>query len=378
MTIQNENKTTKPSTGPSNTSKFRSSSSSNDGHDRERPRCTQRKGLDDHSTAADGLKNNDVDDADDNAASNSNEAAQREAEARRTLVSASGEKLSDGGTDLHDEYFGGTGHCGGIQGSTSRTENNIRGDGTTGERAIHEYIGRDAAGDDALLAAGEDRPIDISRGQDDIGEDNVSSSESSILDVGAVQALLQKNLDASLSVLENRSNAEEESPRNDDDEEDIISTSESSVLDFGAVNALLQNNLVNALSLLEDDDEESAARRRKREVSDLLSATSPTEGSVAEEVASISRKRPRTSVQFSVPIPAIDHDENGGYHDRKHFGLIEGMGGGEGEFNIQHLHCQFVYRLFTYECYIIHHRGSRQRGERRAIGMLPSNRVAPY
>ena len=83
----------------------------------------------------------------------------------------------------------------------------------------------------------------------------MSSSESSILDVGAVQALLQKNLDASLSVLENRSNAEEESPRNDDDEEDIISTSESSVLDFGAVNALLQNNLVNALSLLEDDDE---------------------------------------------------------------------------------------------------------------------------
>lgn len=166
---------------PNNKRKFRRGSSSIDGHDdRERSRCTQKKGLDDHSTAA-GLNNNDVDDADDNAVStNSNEAAQREAEARRNLVSASGEKLSASGTDLHDPYFGGTGHCGGNQGSTSRTENNIRGDGTTGERAIREYTVR-ADGDDALLAAGEDQPIDISRGQDGIGAtpDGVGEESSS-------------------------------------------------------------------------------------------------------------------------------------------------------------------------------------------------------
>ena len=47
----------------------------------------------------------------------------------------------------------------------------------------------------------------------------VSTSESSILDLGAVHALVQKNLDASLSVLENRPNDEEEFARNDADEE---------------------------------------------------------------------------------------------------------------------------------------------------------------
>jgi hypothetical protein len=45
-------------------------------------------------------------------------------------------------------------------------------------------------------------------------------------------------------------------------------------------------------------------------------------------------KRRRTSVQFFVP--AYDRDEDGGYQDRRHFGLIEGMGGGEGQSRYVH------------------------------------------
>jgi hypothetical protein len=30
-------------------------------------------------------------------------------------------------------------------------------------------------------------------------------------------------------------------------------------------------------------------------------------------------------------VPAYGQHKNGGYQDQKHFGLIEGMGGGEGE-----------------------------------------------
>ena len=65
--------------------------------------------------------------------------------------------------------------------------------------------------------------------------------------------------------------------------------------------------------------------RKKRKSSDLSTDHHPKE---AEEGLCGGRKRPRTAIQFFVP--AFDHDENGGYRDRKHFGLIEGMGGGEG------------------------------------------------
>lgn len=41
------------------------------------------------------------------------------------------------------------------------------------------------------------------------------------------------------------------------------------------------------------------------------------------------KRRRTTSVQFFVK--AYDRDVDGGYQDRRHFGLIEGMGGGEGQ-----------------------------------------------
>jgi hypothetical protein len=65
--------------------------------------------------------------------------------------------------------------------------------------------------------------------------------------------------------------------------------------------------------------------RKKRKSSDLSTDHHQKE---AEEGLCGGKKRPRTAIQFFVP--AFDHDENGGYRDRKHFGLIEGMGGGEG------------------------------------------------
>ena len=46
---------------------------------------------------------------------------------------------------------------------------------------------------------------------------------------------------------------------------------------------------------------------------------------MAETTAQCEEKQPRTSVQFLVPV-ALNDD----YNDHKHFGLIAGIGGGEG------------------------------------------------
>ena len=64
--------------------------------------------------------------------------------------------------------------------------------------------------------------------------------------------------------------------------------------------------------------------RKKRKSSD----TQATLPSTASSSCS-SKKRPRTSIQFSVP--SFDQEEGGGYQDQVHWGLIEGMGGGEEE-----------------------------------------------
>ncbi len=41
-------------------------------------------------------------------------------------------------------------------------------------------------------------------------------------------------------------------------------------------------------------------------------------------------------------VPAYGQHENGGYQDQKHFGLIEGMGGGEGKMH--------HFTLFNFPC----------------------------
>jgi len=65
--------------------------------------------------------------------------------------------------------------------------------------------------------------------------------------------------------------------------------------------------------------------RKKRKSSDTQ-ATLPSTASSS----SSSKKRPRTSIQFSVPSFGQE-EEGGGYQDQVHWGLIEGMGGGEEE-----------------------------------------------
>jgi hypothetical protein len=44
-----------------------------------------------------------------------------------------------------------------------------------------------------------------------------------------------------------------------------------------------------------------------------------------------SQERPPRRTCCNFFVPAYGQHENGGYQDQKHFGLIEGMGGGEGE-----------------------------------------------
>lgn len=97
----------------------------------------------------------------------------------------------------------------------------------------------------------------------------------------------------------------------------------------------LSNLLRNQVEVVDRSREEQlrtkSARRKKREYSPEPPLTNGRTRSlsVAADTTSLRQheeKRPRTSVQFLVPaVP--DDDDN---HDHKHFGLIEGIGGGYG------------------------------------------------
>ena len=97
----------------------------------------------------------------------------------------------------------------------------------------------------------------------------------------------------------------------------------------------LSNLLRNQVEVVDRSREEQlrtkSARRKKREYSPEPPLTNGRTRrlSVAADTTSSRQheeKRPRTSVQFLVPAVSDDDDN----HDHKHFGLIEGIGGGYG------------------------------------------------
>ena len=111
-------------------------------------------------------------------------------------------------------------------------------------------------------------------------------------------------------------------------ETDAISAAASSALAGDDRSSSQSRTAPRAAAIANDGPRTRSARRKKRrcEAGDEDCRIGGDGGGDDDN-----KRRRRTTSVIQFYVKAYDRDEDGGYQDRRHFGLIEGMGGGEGQ-----------------------------------------------